>query len=100
MSSRHPSDARRELDSANAAISMCAQILGTQRDLFERFMKESRDMENFGHIVDPTLFKSEERRAVEALLKPLYQAALDFLDAHDRQITAAKTALEKVNADG
>jgi len=57
-------------------------------------------MENFGHIVDPTLFRSSERQAVETLMKPLYQAALDFLDAHDRQVAAARKALEKVRAHG
>lgn len=90
-------DVRRELESANAAITTAAMLLGAERDLFERFLKEERDMENFGHIVDPTLWKDPERRAVSALLEPLYRAALDFLAVHDRQIAAAKSALEKVN---
>lgn len=93
-------DPRQELHDATAAISLCATVLGAHRDLLERFMKELRDMENFGHIVDPTLFMSSERRATEAILKPLYQAALAFLDEHDRQIAATRKALEKVRAHG
>jgi hypothetical protein len=93
-------DARQHLEEANVAISTAAMILGTQRETFEQFMRESRDMDNFGHIVDPTLWNKPERRAVEALLKPLYQAALDFLKSHDRQMAATKTALEKVRANG
>lgn len=93
-------DASQQLAEANAAISTAALILGTQREVFEQFMRESRDMDNIGHIVDPTLWNKPERRAVDALLKPLYQAALDFLKSHDRQITATKTALAKVTENG
>lgn len=90
-------DPRQEIDNANAAISAAAMLLGANRDLFHRFLKEARDMENFGHIVDPTLFKSSERQAMNALLKPLYEAALAFLRVHDAQIAAARAAMEKVN---
>jgi hypothetical protein len=90
-------DPRRELESANAAITTAAMLLSAERDLFERFLKEARDMENFGHIVNPTLYRDPERRAMSALLAPLYKAALDFLAVHDRQIAEAKAALEKVN---
>lgn len=93
-------DPRQELHDAAGAISLCATLLATHRDLFERFMKESRDMESFGAIVDPTLFMSSERRATEAILKPLYQAALALLDEHDRQIAAARGAIEKARAHG
>lgn len=88
-------DPRRELEEANVALSSAAMILGTQRETFERFLRECRNMDSFGHIVDPTLFKDPERRAVAALLEPLYRGALDFLSLHDRQIAATKIALEK-----
>lgn len=90
-------DARSELESANAAITTAAMVLAAHRDLFERFLKEVCDMDNFGHIVNPTLYRDSERLAMSALLTPLYRAALDFLAVHDRQIAAAKVALEKVH---
>lgn len=93
-------DAREQLVAANAAITTAVMLLSAERGTFEQFMREARDMDNFGHITDPTLFISSERRATEAILKPLYQAALDFIAAYDRQIAAARGALDKVNADG
>ncbi len=89
--------ARQKLEEANAAITTAALLLDQARPTFEQFMKESRAMENIGFIVDPTLAKNSERAATEALLKPLYRAALDFLRVHDTQIAAARAALQKVD---
>ncbi|TIN76727.1 hypothetical protein [Mesorhizobium sp.] len=88
-------DARQQLEETNAAITTAALLLGAVKPTLEQFMRESRDMDNFGHITDPTLWMKPERRATEALLKPLYQAALDFLRTHDKQIAEAKATLEK-----
>ncbi|MDK1386329.1 hypothetical protein QN224_13015 [Sinorhizobium sp. 8-89] len=91
-------DARAQLEEANAAITTAALLLGTSRETFEQFMRESERMDSVGAILDPTLFMSSERRATEALLKPLYRAALDFLNTHDRAIGEARAALNKVNS--
>lgn len=76
---------------------MAVHFLQPHRALFDEFMRESRSMESIGPIVDPTLFMSSERRATEAMLKPLYQGAIDFLTTHDQQIARVRAALEKVN---
>lgn len=93
-------DARHQLEAANAAITTAVLLLSAERATFERFMKESRDMESFGPILNTSLFMSSERQATEALLKPLYKAALDFLRVHEAQMAAARSALEKVKAHG
>lgn len=88
-------DARQQLEETNATIATAALLLGAVKPTLDQFMRESRDMDNFGHITDPTLWMKPERRATEALLRPLYQAALDFLRVYDRQIADTKAALEK-----
>lgn len=88
--------ARQQLDEANVAISTVAMMLNAVKPTLEQFMDEARHMDNVGHILNPTLFNSSERRAAEAILKPIYKAALDFLRAHEIAIAAAKGALEKV----
>ena len=93
-------DPHHELHAATAAISLCAVVLAPHRDLLERFMRESRYMENVGPVLAPSLFMSSERRAVESVMKPIYQAALDFLNAHERQVAAARGALDKVRDHG
>ncbi|MDI7864334.1 hypothetical protein MRS76_20555 [Rhizobiaceae bacterium n13] len=93
-------DPRRQIEEANAIISTVALLLGGSRETFEQFMLESERMDSVGAILNPTLFMSSERRATEALLKPLYRAALDFLRTHDRVIGEARAALDKVNANG
>lgn len=64
----------------------------------EEFLREAVDMENFGHIVDPTLYRDSERRAASALVTPLFEAALSFLRIHDEQTKRANAALDKVRA--
>lgn len=83
------SEAIARLEAANSVIATCALLIGAQRETMERFLKEARDMDNFGHIVDPTLYRSSERRAVSAALEPIYQAALAFLAAYETR--TAKT---------
>lgn len=89
-------DARQQLDEANVAISTAIMMLNAVKPTLDQFMDEARHMESVGPILDPTLFKSEERRATEAILKPIYKAALDFIRAHELAMAAARGALEKV----
>lgn len=81
-------------------LATCHHLLEGIRPTLEAFMEESRRMDNIGHILDPTLFNSPERRATEALLKPVFKAGLDFLRTYDVQAAVGRDALEKVKADG
>ncbi|WAX93162.1 hypothetical protein N7E70_015805 [Aminobacter sp. NyZ550] len=93
--------AREKLEKANAAISMAAMMLASVAPTLEEFMRECRDMESVGVFLKPSLFMDPERRATEALMKPLYQAALSFTQTYKTQLAAAAAgALEKVNAHG
>lgn len=85
-----------QIESAAHAISTAVMVLKMEMPTIEAFLKEARDMENFGHIVHPTLYNKSERKAVSALLEPLFKAALTFTAAYEDHVTKAKAALEKV----
>lgn len=87
---------KRQLEEAAAAIDLAVKLLRNEMPLFEAFLKECLDMENFGHIIDPTLYRDPERRAVSNLLEPLFKAALGLVVAFDVQKAKAERALEKV----
>lgn len=87
-------EARRE--EANATICTAAMLFAGIEPTLERFMQESRNMESIGALIHPTLWKDPERAATEALLKPLYQAALDFSRLYKTQLAQAADAMEKV----
>ncbi|OWV94239.1 hypothetical protein ATY81_12365 [Rhizobium sp. R72] len=93
-------EARASLDTLNTTIGTAVLLLRQQQDTIEQFMRESRDMDSVGHVLDPTLFNSSERRATEAILKPIYAAAVNLIETYDRQIAQAATALRKVTANG
>lgn len=88
-----------KLEGAAHAISTAVLLLRMEQPTFEAFLKECRDMESFGPIFDPTLYNKSERRAVSAVLEPLFRAAVDFVKAYDAHIAKAKGALAKVSAD-
>jgi len=90
------SDARERLQSAAQTVSVAVNLLKVERKTLDKFLAESRDMESFGAIVDPTLYRDPERKAVSALMVPLFQAAVDFIKAYDTQVARAKAAPEKV----
>ena len=93
-------EARQALHAANMAIAAAVQLIRAERDALERFFEEKAKMDSVGPILDPTLFNSSERRAVEALLSPTYRAALDLVATYDRQLDAGRDALTKVKRDG
>lgn len=90
---------KERLLSAAQAISAAATILRAEMPTFKAFMNECRDMDSFGHIVDPTLFKDSERRAVAAVVKPLFEAAIVFVKIHDGQLKSSRDALGKVSGN-
>ncbi|HLH95061.1 MAG TPA: hypothetical protein VKW08_08075 [Xanthobacteraceae bacterium] len=91
-------DPKEQLMAASSVINTAVALLRSEQPTFEAFLEECRNVDSFGHIVDPTLFRDPERRAVSALMNPLYEAALDFIRAYDEQTKRAKAALEKVKA--
>lgn len=90
--------AQERLAHAAQAIAMAEMMLRTQRPTMEAFLKECADMESFGPILDPTLYRDSTRRAASALVKPLFEAAIDFLRVYDLHVAKAKTALVKVSS--
>lgn len=93
-------EARQALLEASNAVSTCVLLLKPHRELFERFFREQRDMENFGHIVDPTLYKDSERRAVAAVVAPLFADALKLVKTYDEQVAKSNAALEATTREG
>ena len=89
---------KQKLEAAARAISTAATLLNMEMPTMVAFLKECHDMENFGHLIDPTLYGNSERKAVAALLEPLFEAARNFTVAYDRHTADAKAALEKVSA--
>ncbi len=87
-----------KLQYATQAVATAVMILKMEMPTIEAFLKEARDMENFGHIVDPTLYNKTERRAVSAVVEPLFAAATTFVRAYDEHLAKSKAALEKVSA--
>lgn len=87
-----------ELEGAAHALSSAVLLLRMEKPTFEAFLKECRDMENFGSILDPTLYNKSERKAISNLMQPLFQAAVDFIAAYDDHMAKAKAALAKVSA--
>ena len=87
---------KQKLEAASNAISTAAMVLKMEMPTFEAFLEECRDMDNFGHIVDPTLYNKSERKAVSALLEPMFKAAVTFVKAYDAQLAEAQAALKKV----
>jgi hypothetical protein len=88
--------ARQELLELGQAINTAVVLLRPHMDLIARYEKERRDMDNFGSIVNPTLFNNSERRAVDAIMAPLYAKARELVETYEIQMATAATALAKV----
>lgn len=93
------SDPKIKLSDAVAAVSTAVMVLRSEIETMRRFQQEARDMENFGHIVNPTLYRDSERRAVAAIVGPLFDLAVQFVDRYDEHIAKSKAALQKVSVD-
>ncbi|MGE0426229.1 MAG: hypothetical protein AB7O88_28475 [Reyranellaceae bacterium] len=89
-------EAAEHLAAANTAIATAVMLIRCEIDTINRFFEEKEHMASIGPIIDPTLFNSSERRAMEALLSPVYEAARDLVGAYDRQNALARDTLAKV----
>jgi hypothetical protein len=92
-------DKKQALHAATIAIACAAQVLKPHAELFAAFEKELRDMENFGHIINPTFYRSSERRAAAALIGPVFDAAARLVAVYDRQAKDSRDMLDKVKAE-
>lgn len=92
-------DPKVQLSAAATAVSTAVMVLRMEIETMRAFQKEARDMENFGHIVDPTLYRDSERRAAAAVVGPLFDLAVQFVERYDEHIAKSKAALRKVSAD-
>ena len=88
---------KERLEYLNISIAMAVQLIGEQRGTIEAFQKEARDMENFGHIVDPTLYINRERQITAQILGPIYDAALNFVKVYESHTAKMKDAIAKVS---
>lgn len=87
-------DAKQKLAAAGQAVQTAVLLLRSEQKTMEAFLKECRDTDDFGY--NPTLAMNEERRAVSALMEPLFQAAVHFVRLYDAHTARAKEALAKV----
>jgi hypothetical protein len=80
---------------AMEAIGMFRMMLGQHRPQFEALLKAKRDMDSFGGLLDPTLYRDmlhsksfdQQIRLVTAAIK-----FLDEIDAVANEVEAAETA--------
>jgi hypothetical protein len=86
------------LDALNRAVATAAVLIEAERETLEQFFVEQERMASAGSVLDPTLFNSSERRAVEATVGPIYRAARDFANAYRHQLGRAADALAKVQS--
>jgi hypothetical protein len=93
-------EAKRALDELNSAIGTAAVVIRMHKETLDRYFAEQSTFDTIAPIFDPTLWNSSERRATEAILTPIYRAALDFITAHDTATARAEDALAKVRAHG
>lgn len=90
-------EAKERLERAAHAVETAKLLIEMEEATIRQFLKECSDMENFGHILDPTLYRNPERRAVSAMLEPLFKNAIIFLDTHKACVAVASAALAAVD---
>lgn len=89
-------DPKEQLLSASLAIQTAIALIKSELPTIETFLKEARDMENYGHVLNPTLYRDSTRRAVNAVMEPLFKSAALFVAEYDEHVERSKVALEVV----
>ena len=72
-----------EHEMAMQAIGIFRQLMGQHREQFEKLLKAESDMQSFGHILDPTLYRDMLYSKNFARQIRLVHAALAFLNEVD-----------------
>jgi hypothetical protein len=65
------------------AIGMIRQVLSPHREVMERLLDSERQMHNFGHVLNPTLYNDMIYSKSFEQQTRLIKAALAFLDEAD-----------------
>ncbi len=91
-------EAKCAFNDAAAAVNLCATILRPHVELFRQIEAERGDLENFGPVLAPARFLDRERRAVDAVVGPIFSKAREFVEAFDEELACAGAALEKVSS--
>jgi len=61
------------------AIGLAHLLLNQHRERFELFLKARRDLDSFGHILDPTLFRDVTSSRSVAQQVRMAETAMKFL---------------------
>lgn len=90
--------ARNAMLEANASIRTAIALLRPHLPLFEAFAAEQRNIESIGPIINPTLYRSSERRAVADAVGPIYEQACRLVETFDTKTgDLANRAVETVD---
>ena len=89
-------DAKQDLQLTATTIRDAVTALRAVRPTMEQFLRECRDMDNFGAVLRPELFMDPRRRRLSDAIKPLAEAAILLIEAHN---AASQSMIEGVIAD-
>jgi len=97
MPERSKAQLKQELSDAVGAAQVAANLLRGSLPLMQEFLIESRRMETVGPVLAPSLYMDSERRATEAVVKPVFEAAVRYVADFDNAVERARLALEAVS---
>lgn len=84
-------NASADLAAAASAVRDSVTLLAAVRPTMEAFLRECRNMESFGAVIRPELFRDPKRKRMSDAIEPLFQAAILLLESHN---AAAVTLIE------
>lgn len=76
-------EAKRRLHALNATILMAVEFIRTEKATLDAYFAELEHVDSVMPMIDPTLWMSRERQRTEAVLTPIYRAALDLVQVYD-----------------
>lgn len=94
-----PQDAKSALLAMGNALTVAAMVIEQHRETMEQYLAEAQQMDSFGALLDPTLFKSRERQETGEIMTPVVQAGLIFLNVQRQQGDKARSILEARGID-
>lgn len=97
MPRRRKAQEKQELNEAVGATQVAVNLLRGSLPLMQEFLIESTQMESVGPVLAPSLYMDSERRATEAVVKPIFEAAVKFVADFDNAVERARSALETVS---
>lgn len=76
-------EAKRRLHALNATILMAVEFIRAEKATLDAYFAELAHVDSVMPMIDPTLWMSKERQQTEAVLTPVYRAALDLVETYD-----------------